>query len=257
MRISRRHDRHSRRRETYLGEHISSLTAVAANAAAHRVEAQTGEWVTMKRLPLVLMRRTGSGLEFVRDVTDQDEGQRACRDDPSLQLITRQEALQAWTGDRQTLSRLLDGCEPCEDRKNGSRIERKWFLSDVLRCLLEGKAAEPSDLNAARTRLAVVQTEIGQVDRERKKLELAKLRAELLPADLVVSLMSASISAARSKALGIPSKLRNRHTELPQSIVNEMSELLSEALEELAHTELPEELREQVRLKAEAHEHAV
>jgi phage terminase Nu1 subunit (DNA packaging protein) len=64
--------------------------------------------------------------------------------------------------------------------------------------------------------------------------ELRKTRGELVEVAGVVDAWVGLITAAKTKLLGIPSKLKQRHPDLPRAAHVGLGELIHEALEDLA-----------------------
>jgi len=54
------------------------------------------------------------------------------------------------------------------------------------------------------------------------------------------------VGAARTKFLNVAAKVRNRHPDLPHQVIAEIDDMHREALNELAETRFPDEIRERL-----------
>jgi phage terminase Nu1 subunit (DNA packaging protein) len=77
-------------------------------------------------------------------------------------------------------------------------------------------------------------------------LKEAVNRGELLPADLVIGLGAAIVSAARAKVLAVPSKVRGRFPALDKEVCDEVEQLVKEALTELGSDGLHADIRRRI-----------
>jgi phage terminase Nu1 subunit (DNA packaging protein) len=71
-------------------------------------------------------------------------------------------------------------------------------------------------------------------------------RGELIPAELVISLGAALVSAARAKMLAVPSKVRGRFPGLDKGVCDEVDQLTREALTELGSDGLHADIRRRI-----------
>jgi len=152
--------------------------------------------------------------------------------------------------DRRTLAKILEDVAPAEEKKTGTRIEKRWLMADVVARLLDQRIAEligdaegePLNLEQQRARLAKAQA-------DRQELALRRERCEVLPLDLVASFWQGLVAAARAKLLSMPTRLAPRVVAaktLPEAEA-EIKSQVYEALSELAGDGLPPEVLDQVR----------
>ena len=81
---------------------------------------------------------------------------------------------------------------------------------------------------------------------EMEKIRLAEARGKLIPSEAVVALGSAVISAARTRILAIPSKVRGRFPEVEPVVIDEIEALAREALTELGDDGLHPDLQRRI-----------
>lgn len=90
------------------------------------------------------------------------------------------------------------------------------------------------DYNEARRRREVENWKLAAIERERADLDLAARRGELVEASNVADRWVEAVTAAKTKLLGVPSRLRQRHPDADPAIFRDNDDLIREALEELA-----------------------
>jgi phage terminase Nu1 subunit (DNA packaging protein) len=117
----------------------------------------------------------------------------------------------------------------------GTWMRQRWL--DDAGIAEDGKAY---DLNVERARLAH-----HQANNEAIKEQVT--RGELLPVDLVVALTSSLVAAARSRLLGIASKVRGRFPDLDKEVADEVDALVRQALTELGSNGLHPDLERRCR----------
>lgn len=122
------------------------------------------------------------------------------------------------------------------DNEYDPQIVVRWHVRQKLAEVMPSSAGERLDFSAERARLTKAQA-------DHEELRVGILRGDILPAQIVIELTAGQNAAARSKVLSVPSKLRNRHPEMAQSLVDEITGLLHEALDELSRTGLHDDLR--------------
>lgn len=77
-------------------------------------------------------------------------------------------------------------------------------------------------------------------------MENDKLRGELIPVDAVKLVWQHLVTAARSRLLAIPSKVKTSHSDMDISIVNAIEREVRECMEDMSHDGLPERYRKPV-----------
>jgi phage terminase Nu1 subunit (DNA packaging protein) len=137
--------------------------------------------------------------------------------------------------ERRTLAKRLTGLAPADERRVGSRLERRWYLADVVGCLNGHTPTDTrvSNLDVERARLAKLQA-------DRIEVELAKTQGELIPVQQVIDAWSARILAFRAKMLALPAKTARVLAALDdfKEIAAVLREEIEEALTELVREEL-------------------
>ena len=122
----------------------------------------------------------------------------------------------------------------------GSGKATLYDVSDAIEWLVQweiGKHKKPGDEDAEAAEAA----RLKRAQADERELRVAHLRGETIPLSDAVSSWSSIVSAARTRFLGLPSKLKSRYPDMPREAVDELDELVREILEELA-THDPDEL---------------
>lgn len=112
-----------------------------------------------------------------------------------------------------------------------------------------GRVSDTSELDlvAERARLAARQS-------EKLELELAKLRGELIPEEIIAEHFNSFAFAIRAKLLALPSRYRSQFPMLTPRQVDALDSAVREILQELSVERFPAEYREKIRLRlAELH----
>ncbi len=137
---------------------------------------------------------------------------------------------------RETVAKRLEGLTAVEE-KHSKQFESK----DALPVLYEVAAGSSGkyDLVEERARLAHHQA-------NNESLKESQNRGALIPAELVADLGSGLVGAARTKLLALHSKIRNRHPELSQELIDEIEDLHHETLSELGKDGLPRDIRKRI-----------
>jgi hypothetical protein len=91
-------------------------------------------------------------------------------------------------------------------------------------------------LNCERTRLAAAQA-------DRTELEVEQMLGELIPAHAVLETWEPIVSAARSKVLAIPSKLKTAIPKLTDQDLGKIKTIVRGTLEDLANGGVPKGIR--------------
>lgn len=92
---------------------------------------------------------------------------------------------------------------------------------------------ETIDYAAEKARLTKAQA-------DHEELKIAEKQKKAIPTDLVITEVTAAVTAAKAKLLGVVSKVRSRYPEMSDDIAIEVDEQIREALEELgSERELP------------------
>lgn len=95
------------------------------------------------------------------------------------------------------------------------------------------------DLVAERARLAARQS-------DKLDLELAKMRGELIPEDIIAEYFNSFAVAIRAKLLALPSRYRSQFPALTPRQVDALDSAVREILEELSLDRFPTEYREKI-----------
>lgn len=137
--------------------------------------------------------------------------------------------------DRRTINRRLKSLTP---QKQG---RANLYESTEALPLLYGVEREGPvlDLSQERAGLAREQRLVAEIRRK-------EASGELIPAQIVVELGAALVAAARSKLLGIHSKIRSRYPELSPDIPDDFEQLIIEALSELGNNGIPRDLQARI-----------
>ena len=148
----------------------------------------------------------------------------------SLESVSRLSDLTGF--DRRTISKRVDRLLPIKEGK-----ALLYETRDALPLCYQADMGEKQfDLEQERARLAHHQA-------NREAMREAVERGEYLPASIVREYGAAAMTATKTKLLGIASKLRGRFPDVPQSMIDDISTLHREALQELGEDGLHAELR--------------
>ena len=151
----------------------------------------------------------------------------------SLESVSRISDL---TGlDRRTIKARIDFLVPIVEGRS-----HLYETREVLPVLYGQDDGVIYDLTEERARLAHHQA-------NNEALKERAARGELIPAEMVIKHGAAMVAAVRAKILAAHNKIRNRFADLSPGAIDEMQNILTEALAELAADGIPEEIRKHIR----------
>ena len=138
--------------------------------------------------------------------------------------------------ERRIYQLVNDGIIPKHER---GRFELAPAVQGYIRFLQErqmGGNASPTDYNTEKARLTKLQADF-------KEIELAELKGNLIPLDLVVETWQGHIGNARAKLLAMPAKAAAQTIGMDEYLESEqfLTELINEALDELNNDGLPKQ----------------
>lgn len=145
--------------------------------------------------------------------------------------------------DRRVLARKLAGLEPIEERKGKTRVERFYWLKDVVGHLA---ASEDDSINLARERARLT-----KLQADKAQLEIQEIVGEVCRMPLIESHWAALVSAFRAKLLALPSRAAAAIAppDKLQATTDTIQGFVFEALHEIAGDGIPHEIRQ----RAEKH----
>ena len=111
--------------------------------------------------------------------------------------------------------------------------ESLYYLPDLVAYRLTRDDAEGKlNLGDERARLAAAQA-------NRVELEVATLRGELIPADVILETWEPIVGAARAKILALPSKIKSQIPGLKAKDIAKIKTMVRATLEDLANSGIP------------------
>lgn len=137
--------------------------------------------------------------------------------------------------DRRTLSKLLKRVAPAETKTEVGRMVHYYFMSDVVKLMIEGAYTTVDDPEAKLFNPQQIKAALDDERRRKVELERMELEGLLCRRDDVIQEITTMIHSAKSKLRGLPSKCLHQimaasdyETALPV-----MTRAIDEALDEL------------------------
>ena len=123
----------------------------------------------------------------------------------------------------------------------------QYETADVVQWLVQHEIQKIVSDNAGRYDLTDERARLAHHQANNEALKERAARGELIPAEMVIKHGAAMVAAVRAKILAAHNKIRNRFADLSPGAIDEMQNILTEALAELAADGIPEEIRKHIR----------